>query len=365
MARRWSTDEDRLLARLYAQGVAVEEIASRFGRSADAVVSRRRALGIMRRRAVRGWSRREDDLLRAATAARLPATVIAPRLGRPVEQVRNRRRILGLARAGYAPYAAEEDRAIREAWSASVDLVALATRLGRSPDAVRIRARELKLVRSASRARWQDSEDAAIRDGYDSGLTCAEMAKELSGRTAEAIAARARKLGLTTYGRHWTRREDEMLRRAAATMTIGQSTRWLGRTPEALRQRSRHLGITSPVADAAPSGGTRWTEDEDATLRLHAALNPARLAGLLGRSDGAVARRLSQLGLREGRTRSPHHPVSTNGRLSPAETRLLAREVHRRDGLGRERLARRLGREADDLDEQLPEHVTMRRMVGQ
>jgi hypothetical protein len=48
VARRWSSAEDRLLGRLYAEQLPVEQIVHRLGRSADAVVARLHAqqLGI-------------------------------------------------------------------------------------------------------------------------------------------------------------------------------------------------------------------------------------------------------------------------------------------------------------------------------
>ncbi len=128
---------------------------------------------------------------------------------------------------------------------------------------------------------------------------------------------RARKLGLATYARRWTSADDRRLRALAARgATIEQAAQQLGRTPEALRMRARRAGIMPPRSRSSSRSRRRWTFEEDELLRLHRALNPARLAELLGRSDGAVCRRLCALGLREGARRSPHHP-RRDGRANP------------------------------------------------
>jgi hypothetical protein len=195
-------------------------------------------------------------------------------------------------------------------------------------DALRLRARQLGLHRPTPRRRWSASEDAIVRDGYASGLSCDEVAAELAQRTPTAVAARARRLGLATYGRRWTAEDDARLRRILALRSVDHAARLLGRTPEGVRRRGRRLGLAAPrQAEAAPAG-TRWTEDEDELLRLHAAV----LATLLKRSDHAVVSRLRRLGLRTGRWRSPHHPSPSNGGLTPGERALVERELRDRGG---------------------------------
>lgn len=326
VARRWTGREDKTLARLYATGAAVREIARRIGRSEDAVNARRRQLGIAARRDPR-WTEREDALLSAAAAAGVPPRILAERLGRPVGQVRWRRRALGLGAPAPTRYGTEEDRALRALFHGRGDLEELARRLGRSPDALRLRARKLGLYRPAPRAHWTPGEDAELRDGYTRGLTCRTIARGLPGRSAASVAARARKLGLATHARRWAPADDQRLHRLARTHRLEDAARLLGRTPDALRLRARKLGIAPPDSSVAFRAGARWTMAEDELLALHAALNPAALARMLGRSDGAVTIRLAQLGLREGRERSPHRCVPRNGHLTPGEQALVEREL--------------------------------------
>jgi len=350
MAPWWTSREDRFLRRLYAQGSSLRTIAEQLGRSPDAVSERRRALGIAPRPRSRPWSTAEDELLRAGSALGMPATAIAPLLSRHPEQVSRRRRLLlGGAPRGI-PYTPVEDNAITLCWAEGRDVAALARELGRPAGSVRLRAQKLGLHRPAPRARWRPYEDAALRDGYEHGLTCAQIAVELAERTPSAIAARAGKLGLATYARTWTPREDRELRRLSRDgFELERAARLLSRTPEALRARARKLGIAPPISRRSGRTGRHWTSAEDELLTLHCALNPAALAELLNRSPQAITQRLRRLGLRDGAERSPHHPVATRGGLTPGERSVVEREL--RAGAPRRHLAvaRRLGLRPADI----------------
>jgi hypothetical protein len=354
MVRRWTKSEDAALARLYRNGVAVREIAERLGRTVDAVNVRRVYLDIPSRRARASWSEREDAVLAAATRAGLPAWVVAERLGRPLGQVRWRRRALGLAVSAARPYSAADDAAIRVIFRDDGDVQELAARLGRSPEALRLRAVKLGVYRPARRRRWSAGEDAAVRDGYDSGLSCERIARELPGRTPAAVAARARKLGLATHARRWTALDDERLRHLAGRYPVEELARRLGRTPDALRQRASKLRLAPLDSGASPRAGAPWTAAEEELLRLHAGLNPGVLGPLLGRSDRAVTIRLSKLGLRAGRERSPHHTAPRFGAFTAGERALLERELQPDNPRQLVTLARRLGLSSTALAARLP-----------
>jgi hypothetical protein len=333
MAGRWTRQQDATLRRRYRAGVPRQRIAAALSRSPDAVDARRRALGIPAHPRARSWSRAADDLVRAADAARLPLAEVARRLGRPAGAVRWRRQALGLQRRGARAWTPAEDQALGRAWPRGGDLARLGQRLGRSPAALRLRAVELGLVQPPRRRRWQPNEDRRLRTGYAQGLTCAAIAAPLPGRTAGAAAARARRLGLASYARRWTQQEEaQLLRLAEHGTSLEQAAGILVRTPQALRIRARRLGIQPPPTHRPPRR-RRWTPADDELLTGRANLDPARLAVLLGRSEGAVRRRLAALGLRQGRERSPHHPIAARPRLTPAQQRLLAREY--RSGNGR------------------------------
>jgi hypothetical protein len=231
--------------------------------------------------------------------------------------------LLGSAPAA-RPYLPHEDEAIRVCLSEGGDLIALAHRLGRSPDALRLHAQHLGLHHPQPRRHWAEWEDAVVRDGYTSALPCAEIARQLPQRTTTSVAARARKLGLISYARRWSTDDDHRLMRLTARGgTLEDVAQRLGRTPEAIRRRAARLAIESPAPAPAPRQARRWSREEDGLLRLHHALNPARLAELLGRSDVAVCRRLSAIGLRARAQRSPHHPG--NGPVAGAAARRAAK----------------------------------------
>lgn len=156
-------------------------------------------------------------------------------------------------------------------------------------------------------------------DGYTSALPYGEIARQLPHRNATSLAARARKLELITYARRWSIHDDQrLLQLTVRGSTLEDVARRLGADPEAIRQHASRLGINPPEPAPAPRHARRWTDEEEALLRLHHALNPGHLAELLGRSDAAVCRRLCALGLRARAQRSPHH--SGNGRAASAAT---------------------------------------------
>jgi hypothetical protein len=345
----WSDAEDRVLRRLYADGVPLRTIALRLRRSPDAVSERRRVLGIAPRPRSQPWSLLEDELLRASSTLGIPASVIAERLRRPAEQVRRRRRVLVGARRPPAPFTADEDAAIIACWEHRGDVDALALDLGRGPGPVRLRAQKLGVHHPRARPRWRPHEDAAVRDGYELGLTCAQIATELAGRTAGAVAARAAKLGLATYARAWTPRDDGDLRQLQrGEIELEVAAELLARTPQAVRARARKLGIAQPSARRAGRSGMRWASADDDLLALHRGLNPAALAQLLDRSPEAITQRLRRLGLRDGATRSPHHPAPRGGQLTHGGQATVARELRSGGPRRQLSLATRLGvRRAD------------------
>lgn len=347
MAARWSRDDDALLARLYGEGEPVRRIAERLQRSDDAIVARRRALGIARRD--RGWSPSRDALVATAARAGLPASVVAASLRMPADRVRRRRAKLVGSRPAARRYNAAEDAAIADALRSGGDLNALAGRLGRSPEALRLRARALGVYAAPRRRRWTRVEDDALRAGYRDGCSCRQIAERIGGgRTATAVAARARKLGLSTYGRCWSPHEDEQLRKLLRTgMTLDAVALALVRSPEAVRQRARKLTLVVLQAATAHRrrAGERWTAHEDDLLHANVAADPIVLAAVLGRSDGAVRARMRSLALVAPRQRSPHHAVSRPRELAPGELALLSRELHGDPGPARVlAVARRLRR---------------------
>jgi hypothetical protein len=328
MARRWRASEDAQLARLYASSLPLRVIAERLGRSEEAITARRKLLGIAPRRRAPQWTEQQDRLIVLATRAGVSAAAIARQQGRSTEQVRARRAQLVGKRPPARHYQPSEDDAITAAWAEGHDLDELALRLGRSPDALRLRARTLGLHAPAERRRWSAAEDHALRDGYSAGHSCEEIHRfELPRRSPGAIAARAHKLGLTSFARTWTPQEERRLAMLLARGTpIEQIALALTRSPEAIRQRARRRGLQVSDAHAQERRGRRWKDAEDEILLQHPGVSPGVLSDLLARSDHSIRQRQSCLGVRTG-NRSPHHARTGGADFSPAEDRLLRREL--------------------------------------
>ena len=351
MARRWTSAEDRELARSYTDGLPLRAIAERLGRSEDALVARRDALGLAARRVSRDWSPRLDAFLCASAEAGLPAHVVAQRLDLPLETVRRRMRTLRPRRSAAHRYEPEEDDAIRACVASGASIQGLAVELRRSPEGIRLRARSLGLLTASTRRRWTDEEDRLIRTGYASGLTCEAIATQLPcPRSAACVSARARKLGLTTYARQWTNADTARLHELwHSDVSLEDIAERLGRTPDALRQRARKLGFASPARRSHRNGARPWTAAEDDLLRRKPTASLGRLARAFGRSDRAIRQRQAELGLRSGCHRSPHQAPPTHGELTPGEWALLEREFQQRSGRRLLALAGRLGRSPGDL----------------
>jgi hypothetical protein len=326
VAARWRSEDDVLLERLYGEGAPVRRIAELLGRSEDAVVARRRALAIARRDG--GWSEPQDALILAAARGGVPASAVAAAMGIAPDRVRRRRaRLVGVRKA--APrYDATDDAAIVDALAAGADLHALSERLGRSPEALRLRARKLGVHDPPGRRRWTAAEDEALRAGYRDGYSCQQIAERIGGRSVAAVAARARKLGLSTYGRCWSAGDDERLRiLVQRRVGLDAAALTLVRTPEAVRRRARKLGLAPPRSAVRRRTGELWTAREDAVLHAHHAAHPIALASALDRSDSAVQARMRALAIIAQRQRTPHHPVPRLRELSPGERAVLAREL--------------------------------------
>jgi hypothetical protein len=159
-------------------------------------------------------------------------------------------------------------------------------------------------------------------------MRCDQIATELEGRSSAAVSARAAKLGLTSYARQWSSREEaHLLQMASAGLSIEVIARTMVRTPTAIRLRGRRLGLRPPSAAPAQRGARRWTAGEDDFLRLHSGLNPAVLAQSLGRTPEAVGRRLRRLHSGDPQRRSPHYVVTRHDGLTPGQQGAIAREM--------------------------------------
>lgn len=92
--------------------------------------------------------------------------------------------------------------------------------------------------------RWTPDEDAILRAGHADRRTHTAIARDLPGRSAQAIRARCEHLGLQTWIRPWTADDEATLR---AMVAVGASIRdvaaALDRTRGAVRQRAMQMAV--------------------------------------------------------------------------------------------------------------------------
>jgi hypothetical protein len=249
------------------------------------------------------WIAEEDRALLRLYAADHPVTEIAIALGRSADAVTARRRQLGVPPRRPRAWSAREDALLRAALSDGVPATRVAARIDRTPDAVRRRQRTLCGHPSAPR-RYQPADDEAIRRCFVRGDDVVALAQSL-GRSVDAVRLRARALGVHQPARRARWRAPPKTRSCATATPRG----------------GRQLGLPGPPPPPSPSARRcrPWSEQEDEVLRLHAGVNPATLAQLIGRSDLAVTARLRLLGLRAARERS-----RTTRRRAPAVSRRVS-----------------------------------------
>ena len=164
----------------------------------------------------------------------------------------------------------------------------ISAELRRTSFAIRKKAREV--VTSLQRRPWTKREDAIVRRDYGR-IPTRELAEKLN-RTKGAVQGRAGHLGLRVKRRSltaWTEKEDALLRRLEPTHTAEQIAEHLpGRTVNAVRARINNIG----------AGQKNWQPWEDEKLReLHGKKSRKEIAGIFGKTPGAIESRSRRLGL--------------------------------------------------------------------
>jgi hypothetical protein len=198
----WTSDEDEVLRVGFEAGQSWREIADFLpGRTLYAAKARGNHLNLKRRQAGTRWTDAEKATLRAGVEARESWVRIAERLpGRSGGGTRNGAKRLGIERSkkqvSKAWTEAEEETILAGVAAGKTSSEIAKDLPGRTLDAVEKRRILLREGAPLSKP-WTEAEDAALRASFASGKKWEEIAAELPGRRVRAVRTRGSKeLGL-------------------------------------------------------------------------------------------------------------------------------------------------------------------------
>lgn len=141
--------------------------------------------------------------------------------------------------------------------------------------------------------RWLPTEDALLQKWLDANVETAEIALKL-GRTAQAVMARQKRIGVTPSARAWTQTEDGLVEELSQFMTDAQLGQLIGRSRQAVAHRRT---ATLGMANETPAP---WSAEELRVLTAAFPLMPADdvAAMLPRRTRKAVVGMAHLMGLR-------------------------------------------------------------------
>ena len=199
----------------------------------------------------------------------------------------------------------------------------LAVIFGRSVWGIIDKARELDLKKDyadsyqrqypLSCSKWSTKEMGLLRKLFFA--TANEEIAEKIGRSLDAIANKARKMGLRKM-EFWSEDEDKLLKKLYKKLSYEQLAQRLGRTRGATQIRVIVLDLECKVND--------WTEDEINFLKKsYSQMTYPQMAQKLGRTWTAVAAKAKKLGF------SKHHHWSEADvhKLKQLYTRFTVRQI--------------------------------------
>lgn len=190
----WTKEDDEILTQGVAAGLEKKEIAQRLlpARTAYSLYTRAQFLKITVEPRKR-WTTEEDDILAQGIAGGLSYEEIIQRLppGRTRHSVAYRIQVLNLVPGPQKRWTTKESDIVAQGVAGGLSYEEFAQRLlpGRSTRSVGKRAHILKLTFKDSK-RWTTEEDEILAQGVRGGLKYAEIAKRLPGRTVNACYAR-------------------------------------------------------------------------------------------------------------------------------------------------------------------------------
>lgn len=338
-ADAWLPAEIAELRRMFAEDLAVEEMAAALGRPVAGVATKFWELGL-RRRSTRPWNELEDQVL-VRRYGQDAAAAIAQDLGRSPASIYVRAQLLGLSEANEPLWTPWEDAQLRAAYGAGLLVRDVAALIGRTPSAVNTRAYKLGVKHPDHPEGWSHEElSRALQlaeEGHRYLKICDLLAAEgFPRRTKSGLQPKLWMMGYRRgWSRPWTPEEEAALvaaYRDGASLTPLRSG--LGRTQSAIRWKAEDLGLTGThVKKAGWRDAPIWTDAEVARLReAYAGGRVKHLAAEMGRPLKGLYKKAWDLGLKNDWCR----PFS--------DDEIFAVEIGWRHGLSLEQVAGATGR---------------------
>lgn len=180
-------------------------------------------------------------------------------------------------------WSVEEEELLTELWPTTPN-EEIAEQIGRTLDAIANKARKLGLRKSEF---WSEKEDELLRALYRK-LSYVQLARRL-GRSKGSVQIRVITLGLECKVRNWTEDKLNFLKESYPGTDYRVIAKKLGRTVGAVARMAGKLGIAR---------NWLWTQAEIQELKeLHPEFTARQIAEELGHTFEATRRKISQLGL--------------------------------------------------------------------
>lgn len=160
---------------------------------------------------------------------------------------------------------------------------------------------------------WSEREEELLAELFPT--TPNEEISERIGRSLDAIANKARKMGLRKM-EFWSEDEDELLKKLYKELSYEQLTHRLERTTGAIQIRITTLGMECKVDN--------WTKDDiDYLKKSYSQMTYPRIAKNLGRTWTAVAAKAGKMGF----TKYHHWYEADVLKLNQLYTRFTVRQI--------------------------------------
>ncbi len=173
----------------------------------------------------------------------------------------------------------------------------IVSQTGRSLAAVRQRAYEMGL-RTRENRLWSANDIKQLRKLYLKKNQKVEKVAHILGRSANAVKAKIRSIGISKYKpiRIWSAREERLLKKLYTAKATSDIAKQLGRSVSAVSMKAHILGLTKHLV---------WSKKEFKIIKkLYPTKTALEIADKIGRSVAMVRRKIFDLGLKKRGTKT-------------------------------------------------------------